>query len=216
MSIEGDRFRESVTRVILEKKPKAIIETGTYLGAGSTMVAAKALAGLKREYRMYTIEANPAFAAVAERNLREFSSVVVLRGMSLPKAMLPDEEKLRSWLELMANEDVYVDFEEHERVQCYLQECRWNVPDDMLRICMKVFGYRADMFILDSAGHLGWEEFNHIISLQEGPCVFVLDDTLHVKHFRSLRTIKSDRRFAVIEESEEKFGFCIAEYNPEG
>jgi hypothetical protein len=44
--------------------------------------------------------------------------------------------------------------------------------------------------------------------------VIALDDTLHVKHRESLRRIKADPRFTLLEESKEKFGWVTAEFTP--
>jgi len=43
MSMEGNEFQESISAIIKERKPRKIIETGTYLGEGSTRVIADAL-----------------------------------------------------------------------------------------------------------------------------------------------------------------------------
>ena len=36
MSMEGNEFQEAIQKIIKERKPRKIIETGTYLGEGST------------------------------------------------------------------------------------------------------------------------------------------------------------------------------------
>ena len=43
MSMEGNEFQEAISKIIKERKPRKIIETGTYLGEGSTRVIADAL-----------------------------------------------------------------------------------------------------------------------------------------------------------------------------
>lgn len=215
MSVGGQDFRESVTAIIRERKPKRIIETGTYLGLGTTKVVADALHALGEPYQFLTIEANPSSFAEACHNLGTYYPAVrALNGYSIPKTMLPSEEELIAWLGSFGAEDVYVDFQDHERVECYMNEAGHLVTDDLLRVCLRAFGYCADLIVLDSSGHLGFIEFNYVLSLLRSPCIFVLDDTKHVKHFQSLAQIKADSRFNLIKESDEKFGFCIAEWRP--
>lgn len=95
-----------------------------------------------------------------------------------------------------------------------MREASFVVPYDFLGICLHYSAGNADLIVLDSSGHLGFIEFNYILSLLRSPCIFVLDDTRHVKHFHSLKRIKEDSHFNLLKESDEKFGFCIAEWRP--
>jgi hypothetical protein len=77
------------------------------------------------------------------------------------------------------------------------------------------FEYQPDFVLLDSAGHLGHLEFVYTTSKLRGRCFIALDDTNHVKHYQSVLDMKQDpKRFRIVAESKEKFGFCIAEFNP--
>jgi len=210
MAVDGTDFRDSVTAIIRERHPKRIIESGTYIGLGSTKIVADALGD--DYYKFFTIESNPAAYAEACNNLQKYPNIRVCSGYSVPRKILPSEDEVIAWLDALKNEDVFVDFQEHERVACYMREAGWQVPDDLLRICLRAFGYCADLIVLDSSGHLGFIEFNYVLSLLRSPCIFVLDDTKHVKHFQSLAQIKADSQFNLIKESDEKFGFCIAEW----
>jgi hypothetical protein len=210
MAVDGTDFRDSVTAIIRERHPKRIIESGTYIGLGSTKIVADALGD--DYYKFFTIESNPAAYAEACNNLQKYPNIRVCSGYSVPRNMLPSRDEVIAWLDALKNEDVYVDFQEHERVACYMREVGWQVPDDLLRICLRAFGYCADLIVLDSSGHLGLIEFTYVLSLLRSPCIFVLDDTKHVKHFQSLARIKADSQFNLIKESDEKFGFCIAEW----
>lgn len=214
MSFNGSEFKQSVTELIQEIKPAQIIETGTFLGTGSTKILAEALESNNSPCTFFTIEANSSFRDQAKTNLKAFKRVECIHGLSIPRALLPSREEIEMWLDSLNKEDIYVDFEEYERVECYLREIYHKVPDDFLRICNRYFGYKADLFLLDSSGHLGSIEFNYVLGMQKGRCHFILDDVYHVKHFRSLQMIQSDSRFTIKKLSKEKFGFCIAEYNP--
>ncbi len=214
MSISGEEFKQSVSELIQNTNPTQIIETGTFLGTGSTKILMEALEKNNTYYKLFTIEVNPTYYIQAKNNLQAFKKVEVLNGLSIPKTKLPSEEEIKTWLISLSKEDIYVDFEEHERVECYLRETNHKAPDDFLHICNRYFGHKTDLFMLDSSGHLGFIEFNHILSMQKGRCHFILDDVYHVKHFRSLQMIQSDSRFTIKKLSNEKFGFCIAEYNP--
>ena len=211
MSVEGPIFRESVEKLITEIKPTKIVETGTYLGTGTTKILVESL---KNPYELFTIEVNPYNCIEAKRNLSKYPFVRVLEGLSIPRESLPSVEATEMMLHSLEHEDIYVDFKELERLHCYMRECAYDVPDDLLRVCSRYFNNSVDLYILDSSGHLGFIEFNHVLSLQKSHCHFILDDVFHVKHFKSLQMMQKDPRFLLKVVSEEKFGFCIAEYSP--
>jgi hypothetical protein len=214
MSVTGEDFEQSVKELISEIKPQKIIETGTYLGTGTTRILVEALEKTGLPYELHTIEANPAFCESANSLYKDNHKVNVINGYSLPKHMLPSEEALQKWLDSLKNEDIYVDFEEWERVSCYMAEGNHAVSGNFLKFCCRYFGYTPDLFMLDSSGHLGFLELQYILTMITGKCHFILDDVFHVKHFESLRYMIEDSRFSIRKVSTEKFGFCIAEYTP--
>lgn len=211
MSVEGKEFKEAVKNLISEIQPSKIVETGTYIGTGTTRILADSLIG---PCELLTIEVNPRNNAEAKKNLAKYRFVRAFCGLSIPRSMLPSIESTETMLKSLENQDIFVDFQEHERLYLYMRECAHDVPDDLLRVCIRYFGYSVDLFMLDSSGHLGFIEFCHILSLQKSRCHFILDDVFHVKHFKSLKMMENDSRFVIKKLSEEKFGFCIAEYDP--
>jgi hypothetical protein len=212
MSVDGSEFKESISKIIKDRRPSKILETGTYLGTGSTLTIAKELEKLNSYYQFFTIEVNPINANIAINNLKNFPKISVCNGFSVPKNLIPTIQDIRNLLNELKDEDIYVDFQEHERESCFIRETNYdNVPDDFLKICLRFMGYSADMIILDSGGHMGFVEFEYVLSLLKGSCIFVLDDVYHVKHYKSLKMIQSDPRFNILTLSKEKFGFCIAE-----
>jgi hypothetical protein len=212
MSMEGNEFQESIQEIIKERKPRKIIETGTYLGEGSTRVIADALELNQIDYEMLSIEANPAYYLRACKNVTMFEDVRVLNGLSIPRDLLPTENQTEALIGDLSSENIFVDHQEKERIRLYMQECDFDVPDRMLDICMRYFKNKPNLIMLDSAGHIGFIEFKYMLSMLKGSCLIVLDDINHIKHYMSFNYMKSDSRFTIIKESSEKFGFCIAEY----
>jgi hypothetical protein len=208
----GEAFSEAINQIIKKKKPNKIIETGTYLGDGSTKVIADALELNQIDYEMLTIEANPAYYLRACKNVAIFENVRVLNGLSIPRDLLPTPNQTEALINDLADENIFVDHQEKERIRLYVQECDFDVPDRMLDICMRYFKNKPNLIMLDSAGHVGFVEFKYMLSLLKGSCLIVLDDINHIKHYMSFNYMKQDRRFNIITESTEKFGFCIAEY----
>jgi ADP-heptose:LPS heptosyltransferase len=219
--VEGQSdFSLALEQVFRRFRPARILETGTYLGTGTT----RTLASLIRDYRIedasfYSLEVDPGHHRQARQNLQSaglMPYVQPLLGLSVPRSMLPGYKEIEEALAAnMAFGDVYVDHQEHERTRLYFEETNFeDVPDDFLNRCLKMYGYRPDLVLLDSGGHMGFVEFQYMLGLLEGPCTIALDDVFHVKHRRSLQCILDDPRFDLMFLSREKFGFCVARFDP--
>jgi len=214
------QFARSVRDVFAAIRPTRIIETGTYRGTGTTTIIASAIRDLCIEKAQFvSIEVNPNNVKRARENLAKVGlSVEILNGLSVPRSMLPTMEQIEQDLvKHVLADGLVVDHEEHERAELYFRETDFSgLPEDLLGQALRRFDDKPDFVLLDSGGHMGFVEFRYVIERLAGPCHIALDDIYHVKHYRSFQEIKNDSRFEVVAASEEKFGFCIARFNPTG
>ena len=211
-------FARSIRWVITETRPKRIVETGTYHGTGTTMVIASALHENEiDDATFYSIEVNPKHVTRAKENLQSAGlSANILHGLSVPRTLLPTIQQIeQNLVKSVLADGLVVDHEETDRANRYFDETNFpELPDDLLGKVMHEFDDRPDFVLLDSGGHMGFVEFRYVIDTLRGPCILALDDIGHVKHYRSFETIRRDERFDILVASEEKFGFCIAQYDP--
>ena len=215
----NSEFEFFLRAIIRQKKPRFIVETGTYLGQGTTRIIASALRdhGLT-DATFYSVECNPehhrqALANLGQSGLLPF--VTPLHGISVPRALLPDAEAIRKETIENVSGDIFVDHHEAKRIELYLNETNYpDLPDDLLGQCLRECDGQPDLLLLDSAGHMGNVEFNYVLKLLRGPCYLALDDIRHVKHAASVEQMKSDPRFEMLAITEEKFGSCLAKFNP--
>ncbi|HOK65214.1 MAG TPA: glycosyltransferase [Anaerohalosphaeraceae bacterium] len=215
---DGSAFAEAIARVFLERRPRKIIETGTYLGRGTTTILAEAMRRSGIEGTFFTIEVNPNYYAQAKAYLESRGyPVKPLCGLSIPRRLLPARDQIQAYVSQTAGgESIFVDHPEPVRAERYYQETDFpDVPDDLLGQCLEAFDGRPDFVLLDSAGHLGWIEFQYLLERLKGPCILALDDIYHVKHYRSFQQMQNDKRFEILAASKEKFGFCIARFEPQ-
>ena len=214
----GSHFARCIRDTFAKVRPKRIIETGTYLGTGTTLVIARALRELGLEDATFcSIEINPAHVRRAIENLAKHGFVVdILNGLSVPRALLPTVTQIEdAYVKHVLADGLIVDHEEADRARLYHRETDFpNLPEDLLGKALATFEFRPEFVLLDSGGHLGHVEFRYAIDKLRGPCVIALDDIHHVKHYQSFRDMRADDRFDVMAASEEKFGFCIARFNP--
>ena len=212
------QFARAIGQLFEAERPRRLIETGTYLGLGSTSVLARALKDAEvTDATFYSIEVNPDHYRRAVINLsRQGLNVSTLNGLSVPRSLLPTREQIeRDYVLGPTEDDVYIDHEEPQRAELYHRETDYpDLADDLLGRCLKRFDYRPDFVLLDSAGHLGHVEYQYVLRLLAGPCYVALDDIYHVKHFRSFQEMRADPRFELVSVSEEKFGFCIGRFTP--
>jgi hypothetical protein len=211
------QFSEHVHAIFAQRRPTRIIETGTFEGTGTTAVLGSAIqkAGIAQA-EFFSIEVNPLhISRAAENVLKNGINVRLMFGLSIPRHLVLTREQIEQLYVQQVVDEVYVDWHDHERAEQYYRETDFaGVPDDMLGKVLTYFKDCPDFLLLDSAGHLGHVEFKYALSRLKAPCVLALDDTRHVKHYQSVLDIKKDPRFKVLVESDEKFGFCIAEFNP--
>ncbi len=212
----GSAFEQTIVRLINKIRPRRIIETGTYLGRGTTTIVWKALAAAGIEADFTTIEVNPEYHRRAKAYFSENGmKIKAVLGLSLARRQLPSVEEIqRQFVEHKEVKDIYYDHPENLRSVKYFAETDFDVPDRRLEKAMQDCNYRPDLVLLDSAGHLGYQEFDFVRRHLQGACHLVLDDVHHCKHYRSLQAIKADPRFELLEENDEKFGFAVARFQP--
>ncbi len=217
MSVDcATRFEAELRSLFQMIRPKTIIETGTYLGRGTSTIIWKALRDLGLQADFTTCEVNPEHhRQAAEYFKANGMNIRAELGLTLPRAMLPSVEDIRKeFVEHKEFSGIYYDHDEGQRPTLYFAETNFPVPENLLFEAMKRYNFKPDFVLLDSAGHLGFAEFEYFLSLVQGECYLMLDDVYHCKHYKSLQRIKQDSRFTLLVESPEKFGFCIVKFTP--
>lgn len=228
-SVDGTSSLAVVLReLILSHRPRTIVETGTFRGCGTSSILAGALEETGGDVEMHTIEVNPKNYRSACRHFRakgwlrgydwipwrKHGFLQAWCGLSLPRSGLPSKEVIHARCREAEKNGFYVDFPENRREEDYNRETGFGGKDDLLRKCLARMNQRPDLVLLDSAGHVGWEEFQVFCQEVKGPCWLVLDDVFHIKHAASLEAMKKDPRFRILRLEKEKFGYCIARFDP--
>lgn len=201
----SDKLVQTLASSIGVVRPKVVIESGTFLGTGSTRLILEAL-GTTRPEAFYTIEVSPSLVEQARVNLAAFPWVQVVWGLSVTRqeaiSFIESDPLLR---DLDPELDIFVDFLPDPR-SGYLNEIRCgigsgdaqNAPEGVL--VPPLIKHRADrpLITLDSAGEMGWLEFQ-VVRETMGDQLYLLflDDINHIKHYRSKLFIESSEDFAV-------------------
>jgi len=219
MSVDAATQFETELRTLFGKfRPSRIIETGTYLGQGTSSIIWRALRDLGINADFTTIEVNPEHHRLATAYFRaQGMNIRAELGVTVPRDMLPNKTEIAD--KFITNREysgIYYDHDESVRADRYFSETNFDVADDLLFTAMRRVAFKPDFVLLDSAGHMGFIEFQCLMSLIQGDCLLMLDDVCHCKHFKTLQVIKQDPRFEILVESREKFGFCIARYSHVG
>lgn len=217
INTEGE-FSAHIQQLFTQIKPRKVIETGTYLGTGTTTIIANAIRSLGLDdATFFSIEVNPRNYSKALAHItREGLNVKLLNGLSVPRNLLPSRDDIESrYVKSVLADQLIVDHEPEKRSELYFRETDFpHLPDDLLGQVLSEFGKKADFVLLDSGGHMGHVEFQYLTSKLCSPCWLALDDIFHVKHHQSFADMQSDPRFTIETISKEKFGFCIARFTP--
>lgn len=204
---------EALEALILDASIDVAIETGTYLGTGSTKFIAETFQRTRLPKVFYTIEVNYEAAMQARTNLARFPFVHPVWGSSV------EIEKAARWLEEdpvlqapYAYPDIWIDhIDEANSARYYAAEMRGSsamaghsdwAGEDLLSKLLDQHLHSHPLVILDSAGGIGWLEFQLMLEQMSGNRYYVLlDDVQHIKHFRSLDYIKGSDEFVILAES---------------
>ena len=214
----GSEFAREIFNLIKEIKPHKIIETGTYLGQGTTRIIYDALSDNNlSDFTFITIEVDPVcYKKATQYFVTNNMKILCLNGLSIKKDSLPSfEEVQEKYVDNKEYLEIDYDYPEDIRAQIYFSETNYDVPDNLLFVAFNQFNFRPDIIMLDSAGHIGFQEFQQAIELAKGECYILLDDVFHCKHYKSLQHMMNNSDlFSIHVLSKERHGFCICKYIP--
>jgi predicted O-methyltransferase YrrM len=196
IELNSNEFIDVVKRLVNEYNINEVVETGTFLGTGSTKVFAGE--GLN----VFTIECNPNHLTQAVQNLEGFNNVCFIHGLSLQR------EKLIKDLMSMDFPDGGIYDSTRPKV-FYAQEVLQPV---LVEDALSLFANndKRQLVFLDSAGGVGYLEFIEFMSWPlniRRNKVLLLDDVTHVKHEKSVQSLK-DWGFDVNVSQDGRFAWC--------
>jgi hypothetical protein len=233
MAIRDDPGIEIALRELQTEHPiDVVIETGTYLGTGSTRILAEFFGRNRPVRRFVTMEANWSYWKTARSNLRRFPFIEPKWGLSVNKQKAI--EFIRSDPAIREHHrypDIFID-DINDPVDFYIREVQGSGASHHatpnihgLRPTLKQFVKRAlywqgedllartlkrhrndwPLIVLDSAGGIGQLEFQTTVeTMGSANYALFLDDTYHLKHFRSLLAIQSRPDFRSIGMAKDK------------
>jgi len=184
-------FNHNLTTLIAQETITRVIETGSYLGNGTTKAVLKGFKLHDFEYKFISLEVNPEYYKSALAN-NIGSGILFINALSVPRKMIPVS------ITIDAPDYVIVD---HLNLSNYSNEIQYDVPDSMLNLAVEL---KPELVILDSAGHLGLIEFNYLMSLLPSHEFYLaLDDINHIKHYHTMELIKQNQdKFQIIWQSQ--------------
>lgn len=184
--LNDSNFSTIVKNLIQKYNIKSVVETGTGDGRGSTSVFAST--GIP----VYTIECNDVNISLAKKNLENSQNVVVFHGYSLNYCDMISF--------IISNEFKYgFNIKEDYKVNTkpkYLRELTYSttaIRENILpSLCCNI---QKQIIFLDSAGGMGYLECQVVLSTltkdQIKSKILILDDVNHVKHYHSVKLIRS-------------------------
>jgi hypothetical protein len=217
-------LRQQLPELIARHRLDVAIETGTFLGLGSTRFVAEAFLKVAPPKCFVTIEINFANWCRAKANLRPYPFVDCRWGLSVALdralAFMQGDEMLRHHERYP---DIFID-NLHDPVAAYSTELRGEAPElermplaargpdivfngkdflhdgeDLLSRMLEVHAGHKPLVVLDSAGGIGFLEFQIVVERMAGkPFALLVDDTHHVKHYRSLQYMRASADFDIV------------------
>ena len=178
-------LEHGLTTLVAEETLTKVIETGTYLGVGTTKAILKGMRIHGFEFDFISIEVNPKHYYQALANNVGVKGLHLLNGLSIPKSQLPIDTTFN------VPDHIVVDHQPSVRSSLYQKEVAFDVEDNLLKRAIDALDGKPELVVLDSAGHMGLIEFKHLMSLlPHHEFWLVLDDIGHVKHYQTMEFIK--------------------------
>jgi hypothetical protein len=191
------------------------IETGTYLGLGSTRFVAECFLRTKPPKTYVTMENNFNHWSEARQNLRDYLFVDCRWGCSIDceqaiAFMLKDDAINRH----ENYPDIFIDTLD-DPLKLYLDEIKGSINGtdnpkdaDLMRLWsgenllpkyLELHRNNKPLIVMDSIAGCGFYEFQVMMDvMKDAPFLVLLDDIHHIKHFRSFDYMKSDPRFHIL------------------
>jgi hypothetical protein len=229
---DDPRLAESLRKVIRERKFTQVLETGSYLGLGSTRFIAEAFPAESPPEIFVTIETNWNNWRQAKRNLARFPFVRPIWGLTVDQAeaakFIRQDEYL---INHQAHPDIFID-DVKDPVAFYLNELAGRLGEkeinpsfrekldrlfhwsgqDLLRQQLRAMADKRPLVVLDSAGGVGFLEFTTLLEVLAGKTyTLLLDDIHHIKHYRSWQHIVNDPSFKLLDINE-THGWLLAQH----
>jgi len=177
-------FKDAITSIQSTFHIEEIVETGTNLGLGSTKVFAET--GLP----VYTLECNPTIFAQAVENLKHYKNVTCINAYSLPYKDMTDfinQDNIYN-----SNLDIMVDGPGDHRTFYHKELGPFNIKENILPSLIN--NNQKQIIFLDSAGGIGYLEYTTVMTCINNNIgqykILILDDCLHVKHYRSIMDLE--------------------------
>jgi len=224
-------LRETIRRDPIQH----VIETGTFEGRGSTRFLAEAFADTVLPTSFVTIEASWRSWRRAKRNLRRFPFVQPLWGHSLeprqarefveqdecirhheryPDIFIDDVDDPVAFYTRELNGELAGRLRVFRRLQRAIDRSLHYAGDELLVRSLRRVAHDNPLVVLDSAGGSGWLEFGVLMqTMRDRRFLLLLDDVHHLKHFRSLASVRRDPAFEILA-LDERDGWLLARHSP--
>lgn len=203
----GKKFIEALTSVIQDRQFTCVLETGTFDGRGSTAALAEALKPVNGN--LISVECNKERAASAREFHGKNKNVYILHGLTLPRKNIPSMMDVLKTCNEAVEAGVVIDGrDQYAAATSYGIEVLCDGDDNLLS--KAIAEHDPQLIFLDSAGHLGWAEWQEIEPLVKPGVVIALDDTNHIKHYKTVKRCK-ELGYKVLFESNERCGSAIFE-----
>lgn len=218
-----DNIIEVIKGINSKKRITHIIETGTYLGTGSTKIIAKAIINNKPDV-FITMEANWRSWRRARINLAKFEFVKPLWGKSVATAeainFIENDDTIKNH---SMYENIYIDggkdpitFYKNEilgnfgysrlkyinKIYKFIENrnlAKYYSGEDLLKTYLEKYKDNEPLIVLDSCGGIGFLEFTIVENIMSDSNYYILlDDINHLKHFRSYKRIQATKEFEIL------------------
>ena len=224
---KDQEFIDAINDLFRTQKITHILESGTFVGTGSTTTLANAIIKNELPVKSFrTVEVDFKIYKKAKKNLAPFSFVTPTWGMTIkleealdfiesdeainnhhsyPEIFIDNIEDPKSFYknELSGQLSKH-HFRQNlgQRIISTLKQNQETFEEEVFEKYLNPIKAENPLILLDSAGGIGFLEFQTVLKIMDGnPFWLILDDIHHLKHFRSYQQVKQDPQFEILAEN---------------
>ena len=203
--VSGDPLFELIKRLVVEFKPKSILEIGSANGLGSTQAFITGITEAKigKKCKLFCIEPNPERFADLEENVAGLKFVNCINAFSVPVGKAMTDEDIDDFMAINRGYNVHRLYSA-ETVKDWLHAEldmveRGPISQDGISQAMSKNKGAFDMVLIDGSAFTATAE---LIELHGSPIV-IMDDTLDIKCHEAMTLLSGDDAYCLIEEGRE-------------
>lgn len=208
--VSGDPLFTLIARLVVEYKPKSILEIGSANGLGSTQafIAGIMTAGIDKKCKLYCLEANPERYAALVKNVEGLKFTKTINACSVPLDRMMTEEDIEAFMtrgyRYNINRFYNIETVKGWRANEIAMIESAGIPQNGIEMARTRNKGPFDMVLIDGSAFTGDADTEMVIDSK----IVIMDDTMDIKCNQAAAALVNVGFDMIAEDVEHRNGFA--------